>query len=192
MMARKGLLALAVAASAALCCTAEITVSGVTIAQNPDTRLVTVDYTLGGEPAIVTVDFLTNGVTIGEENFRNVYGDVNRLVSTNGTRRICWRPDLSWPGHSIADEIVTAKVSAWPTNDPPDYMVVDLACVSGISAISYYVSTNALPDGGLANDVYRTSRLVMRRIHAAGVTWLMGNDGSVVAATSTETPHNVT
>ena len=192
MMAGKNLLALAAAASAALCCTAEITVSGVTIAQNPDTRLVTVDYTLGGEPAIVTVDFLTNGVTIGEENFRNVYGDVNRLVSTNGTRRICWRPDLSWPDHSIADEIVTAKVSAWPTNDPPDYMVVDLACVSGISPVSYYISTNALPDGGLANDVYRTSRIVMRRIHAAGVRWLMGNDGTQVTATATETPHYVT
>ena len=190
MMAGKNLLALAAAASAALCCTAEITVSDVTIAQNPLTRLVTVDYTLGGEPAIVTVDFLTNGVSIGEQNFRNVYGDVNRLVSTNGTRRICWRPDLSWTGHSIADEIVTAKVSAWPTNDPPDYMVVALDTTTPLSPVSYYVSTNALPDGGLANDVYRTSRIVMRRIHAAGVRWLMGNDASGAAAN--ETPHYVT
>lgn len=47
-----------------------------------------------------------------------------RLVDTNGTRRICWRPDLSWTGHSIADEIVTAKVTAWTQDDPPDYLVV--------------------------------------------------------------------
>jgi hypothetical protein len=68
----------------------EITVSDVTIAQNPLTRLVTVDYKLDGEPAIVTVDFMTNNVSIGEENFRNVFGDVNRVVDTNGVRRICW------------------------------------------------------------------------------------------------------
>jgi hypothetical protein len=103
----------------------EITVSDVTIAQNPLTRLVTVDYKLDGEPAIVTVDFMTNNVSIGEENFRNVFGDVNRVVDTNGVRRICWRPDHSWAGNSIDDEIVTAKVTAWTKDDPPDYLVVD-------------------------------------------------------------------
>lgn len=167
-----------------------ITVSDVTIAQNPATRLVTVDYTLGGAPAIVTVDFLTNGVSIGEENFRDVFGDVNRLVGTNGTRRLCWRPDLSWKGHSVADEIVTARVTAWEKDDPPDYLVVALGAEPRLPAVSYYVSTNALPDGGLANDAYRTSRLVMRRIHAAGVKWLMGNGGS--GAASNEKAHYVT
>lgn len=170
----------------------EITVSDVTIAQNPLTRLVTVDYKLDGEPAIVTVDFMTNNVSIGEENFRNVFGDVNRVVDTNGVRRICWRPDLSWPDNKIEEEIVTAKVTAWTKDDPPDYLVVDFDAPSGLSCISYYVSTNALPDGGLSNDVYRTSRIVMRRIKAAGVRWLMGNDGSEKATAAYETPHYVT
>ena len=169
----------------------EITVSDVTIAQNPLTRLVTVDYKLDGEPAIVTVDFMTNNVSIGEENFRNVFGDVNRVVDTNGVRRICWRPYLSWAGNSIDDEIVTAKVTAWTKDDPPDYLVVDFDAPSGLSCISYYVSTNALPDGGLSNDVYRTSRIVMRRIKAAGVKWLMGNDGSEKDTAAYETPHYV-
>ena len=44
----------------------EIAVSDVTLTQS-DSRLVTVSYKLGSKPAIVTVDFLTNGVSIGEE-----------------------------------------------------------------------------------------------------------------------------
>ena len=49
----------------------EIAVSDVTLTQS-DSRLVTVSYKLGSKPAIVTVDFLTNGVSIGEENFSNI------------------------------------------------------------------------------------------------------------------------
>ena len=190
-MSLRRLIPFVVAAFAALSATAEaITVSGVTISQNPLTRLVTVDYALSGEPAIVTVDFLTNGVSIGEANFRNVFGDVNRLVDTNGTRRIGWRPALSWPGNSFAEKSLTAKVTAWTVDDPPDYLVADLDVPSGIPCISYYTSTNALPYGGITNDIYRTSRIVMRRIRAAGVKWLMGN--GVGEPKSYETPHYVT
>ena len=168
----------------------EIAVSDVVISQDARTRLVTVDYKLSGAPAIVTVDFLTNGVPIGEQNFATVFGDVNRLVGTNGTRRICWRPDASWEaGNGVA---LTAKVSAWGQDDPPDYLVVGIDSNAVLKSISYYVSTNALPHGGLANDIYRTELLAMRRIHAAGVRWLMGNDGTQMETPATETPHYVT
>ena len=55
---------------------------------------VLVDYSLVGGPAIVTVDFLTNGVSIGEANFANVSGDVNQIVSKS-SGSIVWRPSDS-------------------------------------------------------------------------------------------------
>ena len=152
-----------------------LSVSEVSISQDPRTRLVSVEYTLGDEPAIVTVDFQTNGVSIGEANFANVIGDVNRLVSTSGKHVITWRPDRSpLAGTSFNGIRVTAEVKAWPVDDPPDYMVALLGeNDDSMPRLTYYVSTNALP-GGLANDEYRTTKLVMRRIHAAGVRWRMG------------------
>ena len=149
----------------------EIAISDVSLSQS-DSRLVTVSYKLGSNPAIVTVDFLTNGVSIGEENFSNVSGDVNRLVTeTDGLRTIKWQPRNSWPGYT--NGCFSAKVTAHPLEDPPDYMVVSLGDETAPD-IAYYVSTNAFPEGGLTNDIYRTSRLVMRRIRAAGVRWRMG------------------
>ena len=202
------------AATAAVCSAGEISVSGVGIAQDSATKTVTVSYTLGAAPTIVTVDFMTNCVTvvsedpfetvtnavsIGEENFSNVQGDVNRLVSGEGAHTITWQPTKSWPDRVLGPGVMTAVVTARAKDDPPDYMVVTLTDETALPRISYYVSTNALPDGGLANDVYRTSRIVMRRIHAAGVRWRMGavaadysGSDSNVSLTTRENAHGVT
>lgn len=174
----------------------EMVISNVVLKQS-SARLVTVSYNLGEEPAIVTVDFLTNGVSIGEANFSNVEGDVNRLVTeTNSMRTIRWQPRLSWPGHTHT--CLTAKVTAHLPEEPPDYMVVSLGDDTA-PAIAYYVSTNAFPDGGLSNDIYRTSRLVMRRIHAAGIRWRMGAESddysgatTTVSLSERENAHYVT
>ena len=176
--------------------TPEISVSDVRIFQNANTHLVTVSYELGDVPAIVTVDFLTNGVSIGEENFNNVFGAVNRMVmQTNSVHTIHWQPSKSWSGNSGAE--ITAKVTAWDPADPPDYMSVSLGDKS-VAPVSYYVSTNALP-GTLADDAYRTSRLLMRRIRAANVKWQMGateedfrQAGSTTSPDARETAHYVT
>ena len=171
-------------------------ISNVTLEQDAGKK-VTVTYTLPNCPAIVTVDFLTNGVSIGEENFSNVAGDVNRLVTETGSERtITWLPLKSWPGHISTS--FSAKVTAWLPEEPPDYMVVPLG-EENIRDVAYYVSTNALPDGGLTNDAYRTSRLLMRRIKAAGVRWQMGATrkdyemaGSSAQPKDLETAHMVT
>ena len=175
----------------------EIAVSGVSLSQNSGSRLVTVTYSLPENPAIVTVDFLTNGVSVGEENFSNVAGDVNRLVTeTNGLRTILWQPLKSWP--DVVTTNFSVKVTAWPVEEPPDYLVVSLEKES-VSDCAYYVSTNAFPHGGLSNDIYRTSRLVMRRIHAADIRWRMGATkadytaaGSDASPKERETAHAVT
>ena len=165
--------------------------ASVTFSQNAGSRLVTLGYELQEADAIVTVDFLTNGVSIGEANFTNVDGDINRVV-TPGKRLVTWRPDKSWPNRRFrAGEGFSARLKVWTVGCGPDYMVVDLTETN--AAPRFYVSPDALPEGGLANDVYRTSKLVMRRIPAAGVRWTMGSPATELgrSADGRETQHEV-
>ena len=164
--------------------------------------LVTVEYTLLDEQGIVTVDFLTNGVSIGAVNFNNVFGDVNKLIepSDTATRKIYWRPSRSWPDGGKISSGFTAKVSVWPKETPPDYLVIDLL---GAKPPSYYVSEASLPGNGqeqntqgVHNAIYKTHKLVMRRVPAEGVTFTMGSpaegDESYGRDALSETPHKVT
>jgi len=167
----------ALAATALHAATPSIKADSVTFSQNSTTRLVTIGYTLEETDAVVTVDVLTNGVSIGAENFSNIDGDVNRRVAP-GDHLIVWHPRASWPDHVFTNSEVSVKVRAWDATIPPDYMVVNLA--NAVDRIRYYVSTNALPDGGLTNDVYRTTKLVMRRIPASGSVWIMGSSADAV------------
>lgn len=169
-------------------------VSGVVMQQGTGSRLVTVDYTLSS-PAVVTLDIQTNAVdgawvSIGGENIQQVTGDVWRKVEA-GTRQIKWRPDLSWPDHKIEAGGARAVVTAWSLDNPPDYLVVDLVGAAGSE--TYYPSAAYLPGGLLKNPDYRTSRLVLRKIAAAGVTWTMGSAETEPGYVSwSEALHNVT
>ncbi len=150
-------------------------ISGVSVRQDAS-RLVTIGYTVD-QDCIVTVDVLTNGVSIGESNFTNMTGDVNKKVAS-GTRTICWQPTKSWPDHRIAAGDMTVEVKAWPLCAPPPYMVVDLyqdgdGYLGDGEFVHYFASTNAFP-GGFGARVYKTNTIVMRHIPAAGVKWRMG------------------
>ena len=148
-----------------------IAVSDVTYFQTEQRDMV-VNYRLtGDESAVVTIDILTNGVSIGAQNFTHLSGAVNTIVapSATATNRIYWRARKDWPNHKI-DSGVTVKVNAWALTNPPDYFVLDLETGDK----KWYASVDALPDGGLANDVYKTTKLVMRRIPAGGETFTMG------------------
>ena len=87
-------------------------------------RTVTLTYELTHAPTIVTIDIQTNGVSIGGVNMTHMVGAANCLVDSVGTKTVTWRPDLAWPSNKLAG--VTAVVTAWATNAPPDYMAVDL------------------------------------------------------------------
>ena len=67
-------------------------------------RLVTISYTLGGADAIVTMDVLTNGVSIGRAFYSNATGDVN--VKVNDTQL---ETDLvvTLAGSAVADSCCT-------------------------------------------------------------------------------------
>ena len=172
---------------ASISLTAAPQVQDVTFRQdNLSSRKVTITYRLTTEPAIVTIDIQTNGMSIGEANLTHFAGDVNRVVQVGEHRTAYWYPDKAWPGHR--SDAARAVVTAWATNAPPNYMVVDL----NDGATTYYTSTNCLPDGGLSNDIYRTTRMVFRKIPARGVTWRMGSPVDELGREEDETPHLVT
>ena len=164
---------LALAARPLLCATPP-QLSDVRVALDSTNRTVNVTYALDRE-AIVTVAFEADGEPVGDHADSFASGDVNRVVpATDGTERrtIRWNADAGWRGHST--DALTARVTAWDAATPPDIMVVDVTCTN---SVRYYVSTNALPEGGLTNDIYRMQKLVLKKIAAKGVTWKAGSSG---------------
>jgi len=145
---------------------------------------VTIEYVLSSAPAIVTLDIVTNRtgaatgdeadwVSIGGENVQCIDGDVNMYVTEPGKHVLTWHAKESWPGHKVRGASAKAVVTAWATNSPPDYLVVDLV---ENNLLRYYTSTNFIPRGGLTNVYYRTSAVVMRKMAAKSVEWWMGSD----------------
>lgn len=164
-------------------------VSNVTMAQNADSRTVTVTYTLSDAPAIITLDVLTNGVSIGQENVWSLAGDVNMVVQNgSGTKTITWHPDKSWPDRKFGAGVVSAKVTAWAVNDPPMYLAVNLLQTGDVK---YYTCAEAVP-GGVTNNIYKTGSILMRRIYAKGIPWLMGSAVNEKGHVAREIQHEVT
>ena len=159
-------------------------ISGFSVSQD-SRRVVNVSYTLD-EPAYVTIDVLTNGVSIGGQNIQNVVGDCNKLVAA-GARSIQWHARKSWPDQRFDGPVVTVRLTATAADVPPDVMDIDLET----KAVAYYPGVDFLPDGGLRNDKYRTTHLVMKKVHAAGETFLMGSPTTEANRGSNETQHRV-
>ena len=170
--------------AAALANPADPQISNFSVSQNAS-RVVHVAYTLD-EPAYVTIDVLTNGVSIGGENIQNLVGDVNKLVPA-GSHGIDWYAHRSWPGWRFDDPTVSVQIKAWAESAPPDVMDIDLQT----KVITYYPGMDFLPDGGLVNDKYRTTHLVMKRVHAAGQTFKMGSPENESNRDTWETQHDV-
>lgn len=166
-----------------------IRTGSVAMSQPETSRQVTITYDLLSAPAIVTVDILTNGVSIGAANLTYFAGDVNCVVQPGDGRCITWRPDKAWPGHLIEDNSVTAKVTAWALNAPPDYMVVDLVVPN---SLAFYAAAESLPGGGVTNMLYKTDKLVMRKCPAANVEWRMGAPTTELGYGNRQVNHNVT
>jgi len=172
-------------------------VSNVTWSQDPLTTQVTVQYELSGqESAVMTLDVLTNGVSIGQANVTRTVGDCNRLVQPGAGKKVYWRPDYGWADHVFAEGEITCRVVAWAKDNPPDYMAVDLVYTNNVQ---YFTCKEAVPDGVTA-DKYKSRYLLLRRIHAAGETFIMGTpaaelwrDGTASAQRThlDETPHPV-
>ncbi len=140
-------------------------VSSVTMAQRSASRIVDIGYTLAGEQAIVTLSIETNGVALPDSAVTQLSGDVCKVVQP-GSHSIVWNAGADWPEHSVTD--ARAVVTAWQTNSPPQCCVVDLSGGSTAETypVKYYPSVNSLPYGGITNEIYKSSRLVMNKLSA--------------------------
>ena len=159
------------------------TATGVAFTENDST--VTVTYSLTESPAIVTLDLQTNvaeGVwaSIGGEAVTRGIGpgsEAFKMVSGAGPHAIVWEASRAWPDNNQAAGKIRAVVTAWSPDSPPDYMVVDLAASADADRRRFYPDEGFVPGGVLANERYRRTALLMRRIHARNVTFTMGSVG---------------
>ena len=159
------------------------TVTDVAYAQT-DTRRVTVNYKLVGAKAVVTMDVLTNGVSVGGAALANVTGDVNRwLESGDDVKTIVWRPRQTMPGLQFKNGEVSVVLKTWDAGTMPPYLAVDLReGTPDDGRIAYYASQEAVP-GGISNDLYKTDSILLKLVPAAGESFAMGSP-------STETGRN--
>ena len=199
------LAAIAAATGAAMAAMPEVSNVAMTQAAN---RLVTITYQLT-ETAVVTLDIQTNAnvnaaandpgwTSIGGEAICDAQGDVWKQVSGKATYTITWQPDKTWKdpdenGFKIAANGARARETAWPLDNTPDYMVVDVSAAAQPNTQTYYPAVEFLPGGLLGKDEYRTTSIVMRKIMAKDVTWTMGSTTLETARDATrEATHQVT
>ena len=178
-------------AAAALADPADPQISNVRLEQNSLSRRVTVQYDLD-EAAVVTMDVLTNGVSIGGANIQNVSGDCFRKVAAGSNHVVTWDPYLSWPDQKFGAGVVSVRMTAWALDNTPDYMAVDITATGGADTQAYYPAADFVP-GGVTNGIYKTTKLLMRKIMAKGVEWTMGSTTLETQRDATrEATHKVT
>ena len=181
------------AASFAIRASSSPTVTELAFVQDPATHVATVSFTLG-ESAVVTLDVQTNGVSIGWRNYREgIAGFAPGKVNPAGDYVLTWDPSETWVDapRRLPTNSVTAVVTAWSPDNTPDFMDIDLTSASNIT---YYVSEEDLPYA-VTNDIYKTTHLLMKRIHCANRQWTMGSPTTeksrAGAARKWEDQHNV-
>ena len=148
----------------------------VSIVQNQQTREVTISYELT-EAAIVTFELYTNGVKVARDAYPSAAGNgiaYGRKLEA-GKKSVTWKPYLdAWPADRRLP--VEAKVKLWATNNPPEYIVCNLAVQNDVT---YYESADEIP-GGVTNYDYKTTHMILKRVHAAGVPWEMGSPANEI------------
>ena len=183
----------AVAASAAIPVLATPEIANMNIVRDPNTHLVTISYDLSAD-AIVTVQVLTNGVALPHAAYGNMGGKVHRTVNQGTGHQIWWNPPTREVDALVAGGGAEVKLSAWAKDDPPDYMAIDLLATN---CWRFYETAEDVPLG-VTNRLYKSSKMLMRKIYAKDITWPAGissdrMDGSQTYGTNVlHRPHYVT
>ena len=177
------------------------TILSISSAEQSDKTVVTIRYALSGAPAVVTMDFQTNAAhwaSVGGTAVSGATGDVWKRIDTDGVHEITWDPGTCWPLENgelrtIRDGNSRVVLEARVPEDAPDYMIVDLqSSTSADERVKYYPDASFIPGGLLGTNLYRTTSLVMRRIHARGIPWTMGEEGETGTASPKDNNHVVT
>lgn len=189
--------------------TAVPTVTDMTVVQGPGSREVKIKYRLDIYPAVVTLDVKTNDtVSIGGEHICTAQGAVWRKVTSDDKDAsdwctITWHPEISWTGedgNGFKADNVKFEVTAWPLDNTPDYMVVNIAKGAQANTQRYYPAVDFLPGSEIGqkgaitnNPAYKEGLLVMRKIMVKDVTWMMGCNSLEPRPTTTiDAAHEVT
>jgi formylglycine-generating enzyme required for sulfatase activity len=186
----KAKLIAAIMGLAAFASSASVTISDVIVRQQwPWNGKVNIDYVLsdpsGGEHDINVV--LRNADQVITNEYGSLTGDLFGVKS--GAHRIVWDPQFNSPAYAdkvMADFSVTLSTD----DDAAAYMVIDLS--GGAGAAQFPVTfTNRPPADGWNQDVYKTTKLVLRHIPAG--SFRMGSpDDEIGHSTSREKLHTVT
>ena len=157
-------------------------------------RDVLISYRLEGAPGIVTMDVQTNSggtawASIGAPAFvSSVSGDVGHAVEP-GARSIRWDVRKGWPDKAVPSGGIRTVLTAWATNAPPDWLAVDL---KNEGVHWFCASEDMLPCGSVTCDAAKTDWLVLKRVKASGVRWVMGSSEADSVRLDIEVPHFVT
>jgi formylglycine-generating enzyme required for sulfatase activity len=156
---------------------AEPAVANVIFQQRSDSGLVDIWYDLLDQAAIITLSIETNGVALPNSRVTRLTGDVSTVIQPSTGLHIVWDAAKDWPENR--ETAVSARITAWTSDDPPPYMVVDLTRgKSGTAFPVTYYPEDGLPYGGVTNELYKTVLLVLRRVPAGSFT--MGSPATEV------------
>ncbi len=164
----------------------DATISDVAVRQRwPWSRLVDINYVLSCEETQLVDVAVTayNGTTPLTLPSASLSGDLYGL--SDGAHRIVWNPTTS--AYTNNGVLTKFRVQLTPSSAlPPTYMIVDL--LSG-DVTYHFCGTNLWAD--VTNDVYKTTKLVLRRIPAG--TFMMGSPSGELGQDETrEDYHSVT
>ena len=157
----------AVAVSAAV--QAVPTVDNVRVTQG-DNKVVTVTYDLKDEPAVVLAAFTTNGAPVSGEAALFCRGQVNRLVANGMNRSFTWKPRKLFPNQASAS--LAVKLTAFATNCPPTYLMVDLR---EQDRVIYFADEASLPGGSVENSLFKKDAILFFKAPARNATFRMGD-----------------
>ena len=155
------------AAFVAVSASAAPEITNISVSRNDAANMMTLTYDLS-EEAIVTVSVTAGGVRLAQEAYGEFGGDVAMVVSAGEGKTVFWKR----PGGLVETEV---KLAAWTKADPPDYLAVDLRAASHWR---FYETAGDVPYG-VTNRLYKTDKLLLRKIYAAGIKWPMGVSSDV-------------